>query len=220
MHKLFLKNSSGNILTNSNGDAIYFSLPEAYEEVEYIESTGTQWFDSNITILAKTNIKCKVLWTNISGNYPMLYGAWSVFSLSSMPSGYFCIASGGRSNNPWSSGPTVSANTLYEIAHKPNTFTINGTEYTIPNAGTSNSNTDRHIIIFAASNTGNVPYNWSTYAKAKMYYFKVYNEDELVNYLIPCYRKSDNVIGMYDLVNNVFYTNAGTGTFSKGEDVN
>lgn len=36
---------------------------------------------------------------------------------------------------------------------------------------------------------------------------------------IPCYRRSDNVIGLYDLVENKFYTNAGTGNFLKGPDV-
>ncbi len=37
--------------------------------------------------------------------------------------------------------------------------------------------------------------------------------------MIPCYRKSDGVIGMYDLVNKKFFTNAGTGSFTKGADV-
>ena len=36
---------------------------------------------------------------------------------------------------------------------------------------------------------------------------------------VPCYRKSDNVIGLYDTVEGVFYTNAGTGSFTKGVDV-
>ena len=37
--------------------------------------------------------------------------------------------------------------------------------------------------------------------------------------LVPCYRKSDGEIGMYDLVSNTFFTNQGTGTFLKGADV-
>lgn len=37
---------------------------------------------------------------------------------------------------------------------------------------------------------------------------------------IPCYRKVDLVAGMYDRVNGVFYTNAGTGSFIVGPDVN
>ena len=34
--------------------------------------------------------------------------------------------------------------------------------------------------------------------------------------MIPARRDSDNVLGMYDIVNNVFRTNAGTGTFVAG----
>lgn len=37
--------------------------------------------------------------------------------------------------------------------------------------------------------------------------------------LKPCYRKSDNEPGMYDVINNVFYTNVGSGSFGVGPDV-
>ena len=54
----------------------------------------------------------------------------------------------------------------------------------------------------------------------KIYNAKVYDNNILIRNLVPCYRKSDNVIGMLDMVNNVFYTNAGSGTFTKGNNVN
>jgi hypothetical protein len=38
--------------------------------------------------------------------------------------------------------------------------------------------------------------------------------------LVPCYRKSDGVIGLYDVVNDVFRTNDGSGSFTAGADVN
>lgn len=37
--------------------------------------------------------------------------------------------------------------------------------------------------------------------------------------LYPCYRKSDGVIGMYDLVRGLFLTNVGSGSFTKGTNV-
>lgn len=49
--------------------------------------------------------------------------------------------------------------------------------------------------------------------------FLVLNHNILRCNLIPCYRKSDYVIGMYDTVSRVFYTNAGTGNFLKGAEV-
>ena len=53
----------------------------------------------------------------------------------------------------------------------------------------------------------------STGFKGKIYEFKLYDNDILVRNFIPCYRKIDNVPGMYDVVNGVFYTNAGTDEF-------
>jgi hypothetical protein len=41
--------------------------------------------------------------------------------------------------------------------------------------------------------------------KLRIYSCKLYNGEELIKDLIPCYRKSDNVRGMYDLINGVFH---------------
>lgn len=49
--------------------------------------------------------------------------------------------------------------------------------------------------------------------------FKIYENNVLVKDFIPCYRKSDNEIGMYDTIGKQFYTNQGTGTFTKGGDI-
>ena len=52
-----------------------------------------------------------------------------------------------------------------------------------------------------------------------IYECAIWDNNILLKKFIPCYRKSDDVIGMYDVVNGVFYTNAGTGTFTKGNDI-
>lgn len=39
----------------------------------------------------------------------------------------------------------------------------------------------------------------------------------VVRHFIPVVRNSDDKPGMYDLVNDVFYTNQGTGEFTWGE---
>lgn len=55
----------------------------------------------------------------------------------------------------------------------------------------------------------------------KMLYFAILKpvSNEWAMYCIPCYRKSDNVVGMYDAVNSTFYTPP-SGTFTAGPDVN
>jgi hypothetical protein len=54
----------------------------------------------------------------------------------------------------------------------------------------------------------------------KCKFFKISNWTELVRYFIPCYKKSTWAIWMFDVVNKVFYTNAGTWTLTKWPDVN
>ena len=51
---------------------------------------------------------------------------------------------------------------------------------------------------------------------AKIYSAKLWNGDTLVRDFIPAIRNEDDEIGMYDRVNDVFYTNNGTGTFTIG----
>ena len=57
-------------------------------------------------------------------------------------------------------------------------------------------------------------------ARWYIYSCKIYQNGILVRDMWPCYRKSDYKPGMFDFVNDVFYTNAGSGEFYKGPDVN
>lgn len=51
---------------------------------------------------------------------------------------------------------------------------------------------------------------------ARLYSFQISDGNMLVRDFIPCIRISDNVVGLYDLQNNEFYTNKGSGTFIAG----
>lgn len=81
------------------------------------------------------------------------------------------------------------------------------------------------VIGYGGRNTNNV-YNvayWSNEAKYvseyRVFYLLHTRSGVPLLELIPCYRKSDGVIGMYDTVGKRFLTNAGTGSFTKGADV-
>lgn len=74
----------------------------------------------------------------------------------------------------------------------------------------------RNIYLFAQN------YNTAARYDGQMtfYSFQYYDKNnDLICDLIPCYRKSDGVIGMYDIVRKIFLTNAGSGSFTKGADV-
>lgn len=73
------------------------------------------------------------------------------------------------------------------------------------------------ISIFAENDNGTISY----FSKIKLYSFKITREKSLIADFIPCYTVSDGtpIIGLYDVINNQFYTNQGEGAFVKGNDV-
>ena len=54
--------------------------------------------------------------------------------------------------------------------------------------------------------------------KAKVYSAKIWKAGTLIHDYYPCYRRSDNVIGLYDIKTDQFLTNVGTGVFGKGSN--
>lgn len=66
--------------------------------------------------------------------------------------------------------------------------------------------------------------NWGRYWQYKYFYFRIYDKttQQYVWEFIPCYRKSDNEVWMYDIVTNQFYPKYLTGAtydFTKGNNV-
>lgn len=104
--------------------------------------------------------------------------------------------------------PGVSSTGKHKVELSKNGLYLDGTKLNFT-AGTSMANAN--LILFRVLNDNRV-------FLGKIYSTKVYDDNILIRDLVPCYRKSDNVIGMFDLVNNVFYTNAGSGTFLKGNN--
>ena len=85
--------------------------------------------------------------------------------------------------------------------------------------------TENSHLIFAERDQDGSVINKANICIQHARFFKS-NTSKLVMDLVPCYRKSDGVIGMYDLCGNVcpltgtaFFINAGTGSFTKGSDV-
>ena len=82
------------------------------------------------------------------------------------------------------------------------------------NLSTLNPVINRPIYIFAGNDKGS-----ALKSKIKLYEFKITDGNTIIHEYIPCYRKSDNNAGLYDIVDRIFYPNNGTGTFKKGDNV-
>ena len=86
------------------------------------------------------------------------------------------------------------------------TFNVSRTDYT----------PSYNAYLFTKNQSNSASLTW----KFKIYYFYISSNWQLQRQFIPCYRKSDSVVWMYDLVTNQFYTNSWSGTFTKWPDVN
>ncbi len=198
-------------------------LPNTYQAVEWIQSSWTQYIDTGYTLTSNPwyDMVFEFVWWDSNSWIPMLWVRWSTTST------YCCLYINSNSLyvtpnyawfDPWtSSWLTISKNTKYNIVEDAGQFYIDG----VYKSGCSTTNTyytaNKPLYLFA-----NNDYNWTVQYRGssmKLYSFKLYNNWTLVRDFIPCYRKSDSVIWLYDRVNNSFYTNSWTGTFSKWADI-
>ena len=201
-------------------------LPSAYQEVEWIKSNNrcriNTWYSPSWSYL-KTEIKLN--FNSLSYDWDWFANTPFVFWYTSSNFCFLCRNAGngwfeyGNGNSAQSTWFTVVEKTDYTIS----ILASNWTQYININWNTYSSSCGSSL------NTWPIPLwcreqlngQYSYYATdLKIYYFKIYSaENVLVREFIPCYRKSDSVIWMYDLVNNQFYTNSWSWTFTKWPDV-
>lgn len=188
-------------------------LPSTYQEVEYIWNSWTQYIDTGYYPNDKTTVQAKFIYTNYS--WGLLLGGGTSSEADQLKlfryqnNTYLDYGSWDRYNRIYGSYIT-STTDIYEVEF--------GNRY-VKDIPTDTVKISWSTVSFSAkSYTFKILYVGRDFAK--MYYVKIYDNWTLVRDFVPCYRKSDNVIWMYDLVNKQFYTNAWSGTFTKWNDVN
>jgi len=200
-------------------------LPPEYQQVEYIESTGTQYIDTGY-VNSSDNNPYKI---EIDFKFESLSNDGFVFGTARNTGNQYSFIFGyNLSDNAWifsrlgSSGsgirfgtPDTSRHTIKYVFNEGLYFDGVLESTTVEQASTSISS-NKNIGLFARIR-GTTP---NAYSNIRMYSCKFYeSENILVRDFVPCYRKSDNVAGLYDVVNNEFYTNSGTGNFVVGADI-
>lgn len=178
-------------------------LPEEYQQVEYIESTGAQYIDTNLygNINLTADIDIEIEDKNNSPIIGTDNMEWSKeYVCQAWHNALYCFKS--------SSSINLGDNIRLKIHLDPNA------QSTIENIGSVNSK------MTEIANTKIYIAKWgSDLGSFKLYSCKFYENEVLVRDFVPCYRKSDSVVGVYDKVNDVFYTNQGTGDFKAGDVV-
>ena len=189
-------------------------LPNAFQEVEYIESSKTQYIDTGLHLTATTGVMLDIQFTGYANQQAIgvLEPSVGRFAPCFMDSDNYIKCAINLQNQMITYTQTGPLDrNVYEYNISNNDIKFNGTSIgTVGNIGTS-SNT---IYLFGRNYQAS-----PLLSSAKLYSCKIYDNNTLARDFVPCYRKADNVAGLYDLVNGVFYTNAGTGTFIVGCNV-
>lgn len=192
-------------------------LPDEYRQVDYIENTsnvGNQWIDTNVIPTEKTKMQLKFRNLGVTGDVIVGYRLQSdytdyrFFNYNSQI--YF---DNPAKNNRRIFGSECLANTDYNFEFGNFYVKDLTTGQTLINGTASTGFTGVSTIKINYMEYGShISYN-------RIYSLKIYNDDTLIRDFIPCYRVSDNEVGLYDLANNQFYENQGTGNFVYGEVV-
>ena len=199
-----------------------FVLPTGYTQLEYIESTGTQYINTLYSPAIGDNIKATFMATN-SGEKWLLCGAHSNTDLGHGP---LLLASDGvfkyctinvstnwvTTNIPWTTNTIYNYEGIYNSGNQQ--ININGLTYSSSFSGSISGLGGIYYQLFAFYR-GNV----GTTGNLRLYNLSIANGNTIYRKFIPCKRNSDNAIGMYDLVTNDFFGNSGTGVFATGAEV-
>lgn len=188
-------------------------LPEGYTELEYIESTGTQYIDTGVMPNQNTRVVADV-YTESTSAIKGIFGSRSsgtlngfcVWQLSNTSVGSYY----GTLNNVVSMS-TVGVRLL--IDKNKNITTVNGTETSV-NTQTFTGLMSVHLFTVKQAD-GTFPY---AHMVGKFYSCQIWDNGTLVRDYVPCLNPS-NEVGLYDIVNGVFYGNSGTGYFLPGPAV-
>lgn len=186
-------------------------LPAEYQQVEYIRSTGTQYINTGVNANSELKIDINLIATEADAKG--LYGGGIGWQNSYIQGecdhvSYFAYA---HYTNPIYTTFVFPAEV--NVVQDKNVISIDGSvKYTF---GYVQFITGIPLVLFAVNRNNEI----SEYGTYDLKTCKIYNAGILARDFVPCYRKSDGEIGLYDLVTETFYTNAGTGTFIKGSNV-
>lgn len=190
-------------------------LPKEYQQVEYLESTGGQYIDTEVIPDTYTGFSIDASFPDVVTDI-FRFGCRNDsgetrFILATNNNFYFGYGKSINHSTNWRINPNVfysmQLNFLNSRQAGGNGFPYFPIPATLPTMKYS-------IIMFGRNSAGSITSSAQTIKRCK-----ISQGNEIIRDFIPCYRKADNVAGMYDVVNDKFYTNAGTGNFIVGGNV-
>ena len=188
-------------------------LPSGYTELAYIQSSGTQYIDTGFKHNQNTRVVMHVKPVSITAN------AWAFEGRTAVDKNkkgvFFYFSSGSLWNADYYDGSGrksfsgISSTADLNIDYDKNTCTINGLSVNF----TAKTFQSTFNLTLLACNTGGTV---AGHLSAKLYSCQIYDNGTLVRDFKSCINASGDV-GLFDMVNQQFYGNAGTGVFTGSE---
>lgn len=193
-----------------------YVVPDGYTQLDYIESTGTQYIDTGVLPNQSTNVELDCAYTGAASTlwYP-LFGVHDsnnkyYFSFENTNENGLSLGFGTQEFYPVG----THSSERRTISIQDRSLLIDGAS--VKTANSETFSTVNSMYLFALNKKGTVD---SRITSMRCYSFSVERDGSLVRHFIPSKRNSYNDIGMYDLVTNTFFANSGTGTFVAGAEV-
>lgn len=187
------------------------SLPGGYTELEYIQSSGTQYVDTGLNPNQDFGVTIDFQMTTVSG-WQCIFGAAN----SAQNADEYGVWHNGTNFGFYYASTNVTVSAEATARHlfvcSKNTITVDGAAADSP-AYTS-FQTNYPLLLGAINYAGSKMYG----SQIKIYSAKIYQNGALVRNFIPC-KNAAGIIGLWDDVNSVFYQNAGSGVFTAGPEV-
>lgn len=187
------------------------SLPSGYKRLEYIQSSGTQYINTEFKPSGENmRVVFDFMYTAAHGSHS-LYGVQTsstAFSITAFSDPKFYVGTS------WDLLPqTTSLNVRYLLdAHANNgtlTVSLDGTSGSAAYSGSLDKTLN--LSLFGNNLNGST----IQLVSARLYSCQIYDNGTLARDYIPCQTTSGE-IGLWDDVNSKFYGNAGTGAFTAG----
>ena len=197
------------------------TIPSTYTELDYIESSGTQYIDSGYKASSNTGVYADFQY-NSTTDTQRLFGIDANANVNDTISYSFYVSSnkfgysyqnniGNRVNTNVSVG-TNRHTVSFNKNNDKKLYIDDGNTYS-GNLSSNPTNTSTQNVYIMANNRINTNVV-DSYSKVRIYSFQIYESGTLVRNYVPAKRNSDNELGLYETINDVFYENSGTGSFN------
>lgn len=200
-------------------------LPSEYQEVQFIESHGREWIVPGITANRSTKINIDYAYVDSTVQYAGLFGC----GYADNDRAFFMLVTGAKTRMYANFGNIARTsikqfeldNLRHQVQLSQDGWYVDG-ELHCTWAPQADFIAYGEFRIFGAHFGGQAKNIY-----AKVYSCQLYESDSKIRDFVPCYRKADGAVGMYDLCETIcpltgtpFYVNdSGSGAFTKGANV-